>query len=217
MGGWSLVYNLINFAILAAVLYFFGRKIVAKSYRDHRSRIQNGLEQSAASLENAETLRGDLEKAKVSGEKERAEILAAAETAAADNSRRAGKEDEAAAAQLFAETQKDLDHEALRLRRELREQAAEEIAGSAGELIAREENAAARERLSAQFLDWFCGQLEISRGDALSFRESESVALTIRAAAEPDGESVARIRAAAEEALQKAGIEKPVQTKVLTD
>ena len=117
MGGWSLVYNLINFAILAAVLYFFGRKIVAKSYRDHRSRIQNGLEQSAASLENAETLRGDLEKAKVSGEKERAEILAAAETAAADNSRRAGQEDEAAAAQLFAETRKDLDHEALRLRR----------------------------------------------------------------------------------------------------
>ena len=217
MGGWSLVYNLINFAILAAVLYFFGRKIVAKSYRDHRSRIQNGLEQSAASLENAGTLRGDLEKAKASGEKERAEILAAAESAAADNSRRAGQEDEAAAAQLFAETRKDLDHEALRLRRELREQAAGEIADSAGELIAREENAAARERLSAQFLDWFCGQLEISRGDALSFRENESVALTVRAAAEPDGETVARIRTAAEEALQKAGIEKPVQMKVLTD
>ena len=217
MGGWSLIYNLINFAILAAGLYLIGRKLVAKAFRAHRDHIQNDLDKSAASLENASSLQGTLEEAKLSGEKERAGILADAEALAADNSRKAGQADEATAAQLFAETRKDLDHEALRLRRELNEQAAEDIAGAAGALIGRDENAAARERLSAQFLDWFCGQLSISRGDALSFRQSSAVELTIRAASEPEEGVVARIQGVAEEALAQKGIETPVQTKVITD
>ncbi len=217
MGGWSLVTNLINFAILAAALFLIGRKLVARMFSDHRSQIQNGLEQSAASLENVKTLQLELEEAKVSGEKERAGLLADAEAQAADNSRKSECEDEAAASHLFAETQKDLDHEALRLRRELREQAAEEIAASAGELIGRDENDAARERLSAQFIDWFCGQLSISRGDAMSFRQSSAVDLTIRAAAAPDENTVARIRGVAGEALAAAGIDTPLQTEVLVD
>ena len=217
MHGWSLVYNLINFAILAAGLYFVGRKIVVKAFRAHGDTIREDLDKSAKSLENAETLRGRLEDERLSGERERAGILTDAEALAADNSRKAGEADEAAAAELLAETRKDLDHEASRLRRELHEQAAEEIARSAGELIGREENAAARERLSARFVRWFCEQLSISRGDALSFRESEAVELTIRAAVEPDGAAIGQIRAAAENALSDAGITTPLESRVAVD
>ena len=151
MGGWSLIYNLINFAILAAGLYFIGRKLVVNAYRKHRNTIQEDLEKSAASLENVKTLEAELESAKTAGEKERAGILSDAKTLAKEYTAKAVKADEETAAHLKQEAQKELDHESLRLRRELHEQAAGEIAEAAGELIRQPERAAARERLSAQF------------------------------------------------------------------
>ena len=217
MGGWSLVYNLINFAILLAVLYFVGKKIVLQAYQNHRNTIRNDLEKSAASLENVKTLHAQKEAAEAAGEKERAGILADAGKLAEDNSRKSECEDERSAAHLKGEAQKELDHAAIRLRRELREQAAEELAGAAGELIGNEENAAARERLAEQFVAWFCDQLHISRGDAVSFREAKSVKMTIRSAVQPDEETVARLRRVAEEALAAAQVETPLETKVTAD
>ena len=217
MGGWSLVYNLINFAILAAVLFFFGRKIVLGKYNSHRDTIQSDLKKSADSLENVKTLNAQREAAAAAGAEECAGILADAGKLAEDNSRKSEQEDEASAAHLRSKAQKELGHEAIRLRRELKEQAADDIAGAAGALIGKDENVAARERLAAQFVTWFCDQLQISRGDAVSFRDAQSVSLTVRAAAEPAEETVEKIRCVAEEALKKANVETPLQTKVLVD
>ena len=217
MGGWSLLYNLINFAILAAALYFIGRKLVVNAYRKHRETIQEDLEKSAASLEHVKTLEAELESAKAAGEKERAGILSDAKTLAKEYTAKAVKADEETAAHLKREAQKELDHESLRLRRELHEQAAGEIAEAAGELIRQPERAAARERLSAQFLTWLREKLTITRGAAVSFRELSAVPLTIRAAAEPDEAFVGQIRVLAESALKDAGIEVPLETKVQVD
>ena len=217
MGGWSLVYNLINFAILAAVLFFFGRKIVLGKYNSHRDTIQSDLKKSADSLENVKTLNAQREAAAAAGAEECAGILADAGKLAEDNSRKSEQEDEASAAHLRSKAQKELGHEAIRLRRELKEQAADDIAGAAGALIGKDENVAARERLAAQFVTWFCDQLQISRGDAVSFRDAQSVSLTVRAAAERAEETVEKIRCVAEEALKKANVETPLQTKVLVD
>ena len=217
MGGWSLVYNLINFAILAAVLFFFGRKIVLGKYNSHRDTIQSDLKKSADSLENVKNLNAQREAAAAAGAEECAGILADAGKLAEDNSRKSEQEDEASAAHLRSKAQKELGHEAIRLRRELKEQAADDIAGAAGALIGKDENVAARERLAAQFVTWFCDQLQISRGDAVSFRDAQSVSLTVRAAAEPAEETVEKIRCVAEEALKKANVETPLQTKVLVD
>ena len=35
MGGWNIIYALINFVILAVVLYLFGKKIVIKMKTNH--------------------------------------------------------------------------------------------------------------------------------------------------------------------------------------
>ena len=43
MSGWNIVYGLINFAILAVALYFIGRKLVVKGYRDHREKVERTL------------------------------------------------------------------------------------------------------------------------------------------------------------------------------
>ncbi len=217
MGGWNILYGLINFAILAAGLYFIGRKMVAKALKNHRETIRTGLERSAESLEKTKNLESELAARRAEGERERDGILNEAKTLAEEVSARSRRQDEATAEHLNAEARKELEHEALRMRRELHEQAAGEIAGTAGTLIAVPERAEARERLAAKFIDWLEETMSISRGDALSLREKSTVSLLVRAAAEPSEETVGRIRSIAQKALGKVELWPEVETRVAVD
>ena len=53
MSGWNIIYGLINFAILAAALFFIGRGIVKKGYRDHREKVKETLARAEESVKNA--------------------------------------------------------------------------------------------------------------------------------------------------------------------
>ena len=64
MGGWSLLYGLINFAILAVALYLIGKKSVFKMFTDRRDRVAEAVEQSKEAVKTAERLRGDLDRVK---------------------------------------------------------------------------------------------------------------------------------------------------------
>ena len=46
MSGWTILYGIINFLILAGVLFLVGRKLVAKMLRDRRQKIENNLRRS---------------------------------------------------------------------------------------------------------------------------------------------------------------------------
>ncbi len=217
MSGWSFLYNLINFAILAVGLYLIGKKIVVKAYQNHRETIRTELERSAASLDNVKNLHEQLAQAQEAGARERKGIRSAAEALARENSAKAAREDELSAAHLSGETQKDLDYEALRLRRELTERAAEELTEAAGALIGSEEHAEARARLEKDFLAWLRANLAISRGDWLQFRNHGCAELSIRAAEEPDGALVAAVRDCAEAALRESGADVPLKLSVSAD
>ncbi len=217
MSGWSMPTNLINFAILVVGLYFVGRKIVANAYRKHRETIQAELERSAASLENVKALQQQREQTEAAVERERAEILGAAQSLAGENSAKAAREDEAAAAHLRGEMQKELGHEALRLRRALHAEAAGEIAQAAGALIGSDEHRAARERLAQDYLVWLRQNLAVSRGDKLKFQNAGCAALSIRAAHTPEAETVAAVREIAEAALRGSGVDVPLREEVSAD
>ena len=51
MGGWNIFYGLLNFAILAAALYFIGWKLVVKMFKSRRDRIADELEQAKQAKE----------------------------------------------------------------------------------------------------------------------------------------------------------------------
>lgn len=70
MGGWNILYALINFAILIAGLFFFGRGIAGKMYNGHRDKIAEDLERSAQAAENAAALTKATEQLRIDGEKE---------------------------------------------------------------------------------------------------------------------------------------------------
>ena len=101
MHGWNIIYALINFLILAAGLFFIGRKIVVNAIRAHADKVNADLEQSAASRENAKKLLDGLEGESAKGESEREEILRQAQAGAEDilragQERRRGRADRAA-------------------------------------------------------------------------------------------------------------------------
>lgn len=55
MGGWNIFYGLLNFAILAAALYFIGWKLVVKMFKSRRDRIADELEQAKQAKERPRT------------------------------------------------------------------------------------------------------------------------------------------------------------------
>lgn len=68
MGGWNIFYGLLNFAILAAALYFIGWKLVVKMFKSRRDRIADELEQAKQAKEKAENIRAGLDKARAEGD-----------------------------------------------------------------------------------------------------------------------------------------------------
>ena len=50
-----LIYALINFALLAAIIFFAGRKMIARIFSDRRQRIEADLDQAEAALSATDT------------------------------------------------------------------------------------------------------------------------------------------------------------------
>ena len=96
MGGWNIFYGLLNFAILAAVLYFAGRKIVVRMFTSRRDKIAGDLERSRQARENAAALHSSMGESGAEAEKLCTQILRDAENRARENSLRDEDGDKAA-------------------------------------------------------------------------------------------------------------------------
>ena len=207
MSGWNIFYGLLNFAILAAALFFIGKKLVPKMLGGRQDQIKGDLERSAAASENAGKLLDGIPDANAAGDRERAEILEAARTAAEAGDRSAAETDRRSADHIAGETEKETQLLRRAARSEMNHTAASEIVTGAAELIARPEYAAARVALTEKLIARAERELRITKGDLAVFREKGSVAVELRAAEAPDEESLARVRGAVSRALRDAGEE----------
>ena len=216
MSGWNIFYGLINFAILAGVLFFIGKKLVPKMLKGRQDQIQGDLEKSAAAAENAGKLLGGIEDANAAGERERAEILAAARAAAEAGDRSAAEADRRSALQIAGETEKENQLLRRAARNEMNTKAAAEIVTAAAELIARPQYAAARAALTEKLVSRAEHELRITKGDLAAFKEKGSVAVELRGAETPDEASLERVRAAVSRALSEAGEEPDAEQIAVT-
>ena len=60
MSGWTILYGIINFAILAGALYLIGRKLVVNMIRSRREKIEHDLQSAQEARETAASLRESL-------------------------------------------------------------------------------------------------------------------------------------------------------------
>ena len=177
MGGWSwnIFYGLLNFAILAAALYFIGWKLVVKMFKSRRDRIAGELEQAKQAEENAENIRAGLEKAREEGDAQGEAILAKAKETAERSTLAAKAADKKSAEDIAAGARNDVEQIDYELRRKLTNAAAGEITEAAAKLMSSSEYGARRAALTEKFVAELKDAIQVTPADKVRLYETGEV------------------------------------------
>ena len=194
MGGWNIFYGLLNFAILAAVLYFAGRKIVVRMFTSRRDKIAGDLERSRQARENAAALHSSMGESGEEAEKLCTQILRDAENRARENSLRDENGDKAAVEEIEKETRRETWHMMYDARRELTDKAADSVTNTAGRLLMEEDCAERKERLEERFLAFLQERLEPSACDLERVEHGEKVHIAVSSDKQPAPAYVEQIK-----------------------
>ena len=218
MSGWNIVYGLINFAILAVALYFIGRKLVVKGYRDHREKVERTLARADETVVEAKNLLDAIPDAKAAGERACGEILTAAKAAAEENSRLAREKLAAEEERLAAENDKTLRLARADLRRELGDEAAAGIGEAAAALLTQESYAPQRAALCERQIDAFAADYRPYPGELECFADEGRARIAVRFAEKTDEAAAKRIERAVAAAVEKSlGRALPTEMNVSVD
>ena len=175
MGGWNIFYGLLNFAILAAALYFIGWKLVVKMFKSRRDRIADELEQAKQAKEKAENIRAGLDKARAEGDAQGEAIIAKAKETAGRSSEEARRADEKSAADIAAGARSDAEQIDYELRRKLTNAAAGEITETAAQLMSAPEYGERRAALTEKFVAELKDAIQVTPADKVRLYETGEV------------------------------------------
>ena len=179
MGGWNIFYGLLNFAILAAALYFIGWKLVVKMFKSRRDRIADELEQAKQAKEKAENIRAGLEKARADGDAQGEAIIAKAKETAERSSEEARRADEKSAADIAAGAHSDAEQIDYELRRKLTNAAAGEITEAAAQLMSAPEYGERRAALTEKFVAELKDAIQVTPADKVRLYETGEVSAVL--------------------------------------
>jgi len=195
MSGWNIIYGLINFAILAAGVYFVGRKMLKNMLAARVERIENELKGSAEAAKKAVELKEGLANiADSDNEKCSALISEANEKVriAGENSR---KGNENASKGIMKAAVSDMDNFAYQLRRTLTSDAAAEIAAAASDYLKNNITPADEKRSREMFITELSSRLKASPSDLSRAGEEGSVKAVLTGAAEVGAELAGSVKA----------------------
>ena len=174
MGGWNIFYGLLNFAILAAALYFIGWKLVVKMFKSRRDRIADELEQA-----KPENIRAGLDKARAEGDAQGEAIIAKAKETAGRSSEEARRADEKSAADIAAGARSDAEQIDYELRRKLTNAAAGEITEAAAQLMSAPEYGERRAALTEKFVAELKDAIQVTPADKVRLYETGEVSAVL--------------------------------------
>lgn len=211
MGGWNIVYALINFAILAFVLVKFGKKMVVGMINGNRQKISDELDAAKAAEENAQHITETLGEIQAEGEAQCREIIDQAKDRVEQGLQQSTQDSR----QLAESRRKQTWQDALSLKRQtlgqLRDEEAVAILAEAGELLKGADYAQARSAMPARFLKTLEGKLALTESDRARLRWGEGLKATLTGAEEIDPKIAGEIRKLVEE---KAGAAVTFATQV---
>ena len=179
MGGWNIFYGLLNFAILAAALYFIGWKLVVKMFKSRRDRIADELEQAKQAKEKAENIRAGLDKARADGDAQGEAIIAKAKETAERSSEEARRADEKSAADIAAGARSDAEQIDYELRRKLTNAAVGEITEAAAQLMSAPEYGERRAALTEKFVAELKDAIQVTPADKVRLYETGEVSAVL--------------------------------------
>ena len=194
MGGWNIFYGLLNFAILAAALYFIGWKLVVKMFKSRRDHIADELEQAKQAKEKAENIRAGLEKARADGDAQGEAIIAKAKETAERSSEEARRADEKSAADIAAGARSDAEQIDYELRRKLTNAAAGEVTEAAAQLMSAPEYGERRAALTEKFVAELKDAIQVTPADKVRLYETGEVSAVLWSEQPLEQETVDEIR-----------------------
>ena len=208
----------LSLAILAVALYFIGRKLVVKGYRDHREKVERTLARADETVVEAKNLLDAIPDAKAAGERACGEILTAAKAAAEENSRLSREKLAAEEERLAAENDKTLRLARADLRRELGDEAAAGIGEAAAALLTQEIYAPQRAALCERQIDAFAADYRPCPGELECFADEGRARIAVRFAEKTDEAAAKRIERAVAAAVEKSlGRALPTEMTVSVD
>ena len=210
MGGWNIVYALINFAILAFVLVKFGKKMVVNMIQGNRQQISDALDAAKAAGENAQHITETLEDIRAEGQAQSQEIVSQARERSAQSLSQSAQ----ARQELAESRRKQTRQDALSMKRQvlgqLRDEEAADILSEAGELLKGADYAQARRAMPERFLEVLEQKLTLTDSDRARLRWGEGLKATLTGAEEIDPEIAGQVRALVE---RKAGTSVDFETR----
>ena len=217
MGGWNIFYGLLNFAILAAALYFIGWKLVVKMFKSRRDRIADELEQAKQAKEKAENIRAGLDKARAEGDAQGEAIIAKAKETAGRSSEEARRADEKSAADIAAGARSDAEQIDYELRRKLTNAAAGEITEAAAQLMSAPEYGERRAALTEKFVAELKDAIQVTPADKVRLYETGEVSAVLWSEQPLEQETVDEIRDIIAQAFDddEVNIETDVDTSLI--
>ena len=220
MGGWTIWWALANFAVLAVLLYLFGKKIAVNMYAGRREKIAGELKRAEDAAQSARNLEGDIARLEEAGQEECRAILAEAEAKAEENLREADQLRLRSLEQARTGAEKERSRLRADQRRELNRDAADRLAADAARLLLSEENRAARLKLVSVFVDQLEENLSLEPGERRRIAASGELKARLTVAEEPDTGEVLRLQKVLAKSAQAMGLtveEKDVRVLVETD
>ena len=210
MGGWNIVYALINFAILVFVLVKFGKKMVVNMINGNRQQISDALDAAKAAGENAQHITETLEDIRAEGQAQSQEIVSQARERSAKSLSQSAQARQELAESRRKQTRQDalsMKHQVLG---QLRDEKAADILAEAGELLKGADYAQARRAMPARFLTALEEKLALTDSDRARLRWGEGLKATLTGAEEIDPEIAGQVRALVE---RKAGTSVDFETR----
>ena len=195
MHGWSLIAGIINFLILAGVLYLFGKKLVGKMLSGRTERIVNDLRRADEARHNAEMLRGSLGHADEQIRQQDAQILSEAEDTARAESARRGEDENSAAEEILGKARRNGEQLLHGIRRGMTDEAAESLTAAASDYLRSEDCAQQRRELNARFAARFSESVAPTVADRAMVLENGAISVKITAETEPDARFVEQVKA----------------------
>ena len=210
MGGWNIVYALINFAILVFVLVKFGKKMVVNMINGNRQQISDALDAAKAAGENAQHITETLADIRAEGQAQSQEIVSQARERSAQSLSQSAQARQELAESRRKQTRQDalsMKHQVLG---QLRDEKAADILSEAGELLKGADYAQARRAMPARFLTALEEKLALTDSDRARLRWGEGLKASLTGAEEIDPEIAGQVRALVE---RKAGTSVDFETR----
>ena len=192
---WNIFYGLLNFAILAAGLYFVGKKPAAKMYKDYRDKVSGDLERAKEAAANAEKLQDNLEALDAAGKSDCDRIIADAKQQAQELSGAAKSENERLRQNAQADSASSYEQMCFDMQKRFNAEAAQELTDAAADIL-RGSSAESRKALIARFIEELPAKLEIQPSDRVKIASGEKLSVTISGGEElsaADAEEIGKV------------------------